>query len=65
MCIKTCFVWNFLALHEFCLRLSKINPGMIDNAIGDPHEILSSEGLMGLTAVVIGTDLLCYHKVAI
>lgn len=38
---------------------------MIDNVIGDPHEILSSEGLTELTVVVIGTDLLCYHKVAI
>ena len=38
---------------------------MIDNVIGDPHEILSLEGLTGLTVVVIGTDLLCYPKVAI
>lgn len=37
---------------------------MIDNVIGDPDEILCL-GLTGLTAVVMGTDLLCYHKVAI
>lgn len=37
---------------------------MIDNVIGDPDEILCL-GLTGLTAVVTGTDLLCYHKVAI
>lgn len=65
MCIKTCFVWNCLALHEFSLRLSKINPGMIDSVIGDPDEILCLEGFTGLTAVVIGTDLRCYYKVAI
>lgn len=43
-------------LYEFCLKLSKINPGVIGNIFGDPSNILHLEGLKGLTAEVIGSD---------